>query len=217
MPSSTGTVVLVEFDPVEWFMGRIRPLQALGTALLIVAALVGLVALVVVTALPFLSSGHRGQATRMNCLSNLKRLASASLLYAADNDGKLMQRDRWLDQLEQSGAIRIALGSGTYDQASLLELELGVQRCPHLIKEGLGGPGVYGYAMDSRLSKALVAEVETPSSTVLIFESINLARNASDPFQSFAGSSPIGDARLPRPFVAYADGHVRGLMNPPAY
>ena len=182
-----------------------RAARQVGIAVAIIAAIVVLLSIQERAGI-----AGRSEAAHSACMINLRHLAAASLLYSEDNDGRLMNRDRWLDQLEGPGPLRLSHHKGPAKQTegSLGEIETYEEHCPCLTNEGLGGPGVYGYAFYSPLSEADTENFDDLIDTPEIFESTNLARNASDPFLSFAGNAPLGDAKVPRKNIAYLDGHV---------
>jgi hypothetical protein len=122
-----------------------------------------------------------------HCMSNVKQMGTALHVYAADNNEMLPNRDNWMDAND-----------------------------PYLkSKDTVRDPAVkaiseYGYAFDSRASNKSLDKVENVSDHPLIFDSTNMARNASDPFTS-----------LPRPgrhkgknVVGYMDAHVRWVKSP---
>lgn len=121
---------------------------------------------------------------RISCPSNLKQIAVASLIYAADYNERLPLSDNWLD----------ALSPYTRNRR--------IEYCPSV---GSYGQDFSGYAFNSKLSGDPVKDVRSPRTTPLLFESSKLRRNAADSFQSFlipgrhAGSSGI----------AFVDGHVK--------
>lgn len=94
------------------------------------------------------------------CSEDLSEIARAMRAYSQDWDGRLPPSDRWCDALYP-----------TYLE-SQGHFACPVARAP------------YSYAMNSRLSRAKLAEIENPSKTALIFESTKTQRNAHDPLTS---------------------------------
>src|SRR5579862_2876077 len=92
-------------------------------------------------------------ANRAQCMSNIKQDSAALLIYAADND----------DHIPQSKWMEVAM-SGVGSEVRLT--------CPVVRQHG----GEYGYAINSKLTTTKKPDAAT---TVLIFETNNLARNAS--------------------------------------
>ena len=124
------------------------------------------------------------------CLSNVKQLGLATMIYAGDADERYPLRDAWMD----------ALVPYTKNES--------IYHCPVVPK------GTYGYALDSRRSGA--KPPPDPARAPLIFESANPIRNASDPLLSLPnpgrhpGRAEGGD--MGRNSVAYADGHAKVVL-----
>lgn len=133
----------------------------------------------------------RHHPLRIACISNLKRLGMASLLYAEDWDGRLPQRDTWMD------AIRDYHKSGAPERCNEVEFAFPDRK------------DVYGYAFNSRLSggKTSDFEPETQQTKPMLYDSSNLARNASDPFSSLPDPPRHGGEMN---MVCFFDGHVKG-------
>lgn len=120
------------------------------------------------------------RAQTSSCLSNLKQLGLAAMMYAQDHDETLPDADEWMDQIEPY-----------HKNEELL-------KCP-------AAPDLeYGYAMNANLSGLKLAEVKSPADTVLLFDSTLGTRNAKctgvsipDPARHQGGNN----------FV-FADGHA---------
>jgi prepilin-type processing-associated H-X9-DG protein len=121
---------------------------------------------------------------RADCLNHLKTMAISFQFYANDHDDRLPPRDEWLTQLEP------------YTE---------YPATPHctVVKD----PDLYGYSFNSGLEFARQSTIKAPQSTPLIYDSENLARNASDPFASLPTRGRHGGSNN----VCYADGHARSL------
>ena len=119
------------------------------------------------------------------CQFNLHQIALAVRMYIEDWDKRFPPADRWCD------AIRPYIKDWS------------VLTCPAVAERG----GKWGYAMNWKLSKRFLGEVEDPAHTVVVYETENLRKNA------------CGDGRdLPRKGrhaggnnFAFVDGHVRWL------
>lgn len=138
--------------------------------------------------------GH-GKAT---CLTTLKQLALSGIMYAGDYDDRLPLRDEWMDAFRP------------YHKNILIE------HCPG-VQSSNADPNKppYGYAFDSRLSLQVLAKVNEPRAQTFLYDSINLARNASDPLLSLP--DPLrehpakGGSTKRYNSMAYLDGHVTEL------
>lgn len=127
---------------------------------------------------------NRGTPVR-SCMSNLKQLALTNIMYAADYDDHFPDRDRWVDVVwPYAKNPRIF-------------------RCPEIAPQGEGVR--YGYAFNADLSwKAIPVAADVAP---LVYDSINEARNASDPFTSL----PKPGRHNGRDTVAYADAHAKSI------
>lgn len=67
------------------------------------------------------------------------------------------------------------------------------------------GPAEYGYAYNSQLSGLDETKIADPGKLPMIYDSTNLARNASDPVASL----PKPGRHEGRNSISYADGHAR--------
>jgi prepilin-type processing-associated H-X9-DG protein len=128
-------------------------------------------------------SQAREKARHVECMSNLKALALAQLMYANDYNDYLPTASRWGD------LIRPYVKPDEY-------------RCPSIPK----GQG-FGYAMNVRLSRQKVSRLTMPSQIPLLYDSSNLAWNAHDPVTSLP--NPPRHIRLNN--IAFADGHVEAV------
>jgi prepilin-type processing-associated H-X9-DG protein len=133
--------------------------------------------------------GGKESARRTACLSNLKQIARAQLLYSDDFDNRLPDRDEWMDVIAPYGKGPLPLV------------------CTSLMKDH--DPQIYGYCFNGRLSQATIPA--QPELVALVFDSINLARNASGSLASLpVPARHVGD----RNNVVYADAHVKSVRNP---
>lgn len=114
-----------------------------------------------------------------SCLSNVKQLTLAMLFYC--EDWHLPARDLWMDAI------------GPYHRNRQLE------HCTE-VRE----PSQYGYAFSSLLERRELSKVENPSEQPMIYDSLNLARNASDPVVSL----PKPGRHEGKNNIGYADGRA---------
>lgn len=154
-------------------------------------AIVGIVIVVGIVFYPIFASPKSFHG-RDICSSNVKQLALASLMYASDYDDRLMERDSWMDLIIPYHKNK------------------GIEHCPGIEWQFERNKSLHGYAFYSKLS-AQKLDDKNPN-IPLLYDSMNLARNASDPFNSLP--SPPRVHREGRPganHVAYVDGHARAL------
>lgn len=121
------------------------------------------------------------------CLSNTKQVSMAILMYLEETDGKLPNRDGWMD----------AVAGYAKNPKIFIDPEIKLK-------------GGHGFAYDSRLSDKKQTAFLHPDRQPMVFDSINLGRNASDPFVSL----PNPGRHKGRNSVGYLDGHVKGIGNP---
>lgn len=133
-------------------------------------------------------SQAREAARSASCMSNEKQMSLGLLMYAQDYDQKLPPSTQWM-----------ALESPYIKNDS-------VYHCPSLHADG---PTAYGYAMYSPLSGTLTTDVANPQQVPLLFDSSNLAYNATDTGTSFANPPRHRGSNN----VAYLDGHAVRTLN----
>jgi prepilin-type processing-associated H-X9-DG protein len=127
-----------------------------------------------------------GEAERKaTCLSNLKQLALAALMFAQDHNETLPNANTWADDLQP------------YCSSSDL------LRCPSDTHE-------FSYAMNSQLSGKKLGDIADPTKTVIFFESSAGVNNASDPMTSVCKPPRHGNGNN----FAYVDGHVKSVEQP---
>lgn len=124
------------------------------------------------------------------CLSNVKQLDLALLLYSSDHDDRMPVADVWYDSIgphtTSSGGPRIDF------------------RCPDVPETFNGAPSV-GYAFNEQLSLRAPGRADDPQSTIAVYDSANLLKNATDAVTSlpFHGRHKGGNN------FGYWDGHVK--------
>ncbi|MCX7686540.1 MAG: DUF1559 domain-containing protein [Fimbriimonadales bacterium] len=104
----------------------------------------------------------REKARATACMSNLRQMGSAFAMYAQDHRGQLPPASRWMDAI-----------------TPYLPRPERTLRCPSVPAQS------FGYAYNSQLSgmnyqNARVQKPDVP----LVYDSVNLARNATDPVTS---------------------------------
>lgn len=156
------------------------------------AALMGLLlvasigALAVVLAPGF--SKPRPSPRQLACISNLKQTALAMHMYASDNDDQLPHSSAWVD-----GCMPYLRHGDPYG-------------CPN-VPSGPLSSKARGHAFNSNLSWRKMSAVPQIDSTVLLFESTNLSKNASDPLRSMPTKPRHADGNP----VVYVDAHAKVL------
>jgi prepilin-type processing-associated H-X9-DG protein len=137
-----------------------------------------LLAVIVFIFMP-VSMSHGTPANRVRCISNIKQLTLGTFMYAGDFDGKLPARDAWMDLSEPF------LKSPEVEHCSLV-----------------ADPNLYGYSRNAALLRDDEPQAETKP---LIYDSVNLARNASD----LVNSLPAEGRHQGYNNIAYLDGHAK--------
>lgn len=131
----------------------------------------------------------RGQAQAVSSLNNLRQIALAGLMYAADHEGRLPDADTWMDDL-----------APYVNNTEVYKSPL--------------APGLeYGYAMNEALSGKPLDVIGNLAETVLFFESNLGTRNA------VGGPEAIADRaqRWTGIAFAFADGHVARSRETPSF
>jgi len=118
-------------------------------------------------------------AKRTTCMSNVKKLTLATMVYAADNDDTLPFAANWND------AIRSNAG------------EAAVFHCPALTYQS------FGYAFSATVGGRKTASIAMPQTEVLIFDSTLSMPNASSDLSTL----PQKPRHLTNT-IGFVDGHV---------
>lgn len=129
------------------------------------------------------------------CLSNMKQLAVGQLIYLADYDDRFPDRDSWMD--------------ATYPYIKREDN----YHCP-ILQKGKPAPQIYGYCFNGEMSKAKLPAKDADK-IPLLFESDNVARNASGPFQvPNPGRHRSVGSEQGANNVVYVDAHARSIDVP---
>ena len=129
--------------------------------------------------------GYLGASTLSSCQSNEKQIMLGVIQYTQDYDERYPPARKWIDVLQP------------YTRSEQLF------QCPALSGKG------NGYAFNSKLSQASLANVMSSATTINIYETSNLGRNVYAPFNGRAyrhrrdGKDGMN--------IAFADGHVQWL------
>ena len=151
-----------------------------------VLMMLALVAVFAAVLYPVFAPGDfKGPDPSTRCKSIVKQLALASIIYISDYDDRFPLRDSWMD------------GIFPYHKNKSIE------RCPTFAWDEKAPKNQYGYAMNQAMSGA--KPPPNPEAVPLVFESVNLARNASGTLDSL----PNPGRHNGRNVIGYADGHVK--------
>lgn len=130
----------------------------------------------------------RGKARETACLSNVKQMSLGMLMYVQDYDENFTPAQSWMTNIDP-----------------YIKNEA-VYHCPQISSGQKGTP--YGYALNSALSKARLADIASPETTLMIYESNTLSANASDPCTSY----PVPGRHLERDIFGLVDGHAHPIL-----
>jgi prepilin-type processing-associated H-X9-DG protein len=155
----------------------------------ILDAFVILIVLAVLAAILWPVQPHRRRAIVTECLSKLKQSGVAILIYQEDNDELFPLRDSWMDT--------------TFEYRKRDE----VLHCPLLQVESKN-KDIYGYCFNAELSAAKTPA--NPREKEMLFESVNLARNASGSLASL----PSPGRHKGKNNVVFADCHAKARVTP---
>ena len=123
-------------------------------------------------------SQSRNKARSISCLSNEKQISLGLLMYSQDYDEKFPPAKSWIDKNQP------------YVKNDSL------YHCPNA--------SVFGYAFNKDLSGLPLAKISSPQTTIFIYDSSTLSKNATDSVTSLP--SPPRHGRTNN--VSYADGHA---------
>jgi prepilin-type processing-associated H-X9-DG protein len=122
--------------------------------------------------------------TRSQCLDHMKSLALAMLMYVQDYDELFPPADKWCDV--------------TYPYVKGWEF----YRCP-------ADAAQFSYAMNHKLSRLWLGEVEDEARTVLLYESATGRKNECDPHGRPGDSVPKPPRHDGGNVFAFCDGHAK--------
>lgn len=123
-------------------------------------------------------------ASDKDCLSNVRQLALSMVMYSNDYDDRLPEREKW------------------YDASMLFTKQR--YRCPK-VPESINGASTVGFAFNSRLDRLDVVKAVDPQDTVMLYDSVDLLPNASDPVTSV----PVDPRHNGLNCFGYMDGHAK--------
>ena len=130
----------------------------------------------------------REKARAVSCLSNIKQSNLAILMYSQDYDETFPHTTQWQDLI--TPYVR----------------REDVFHCPTASKGITTEDAPYGYAFNSDLLDKPLAKIASPRTTLMIYDSSNLSKNAAD-----AGTSlPSPGRHMGLNNLGYVDGHAKG-------
>jgi len=141
------------------------------------------------------------EAGRSNvCLVNVKQIATSMQMYAQDYDDHLPAAANWMD------------ASAAYSETSSGGNKA-VFQCPTVqVKQ----PSGFGYAFNTKYAGKPFSKIAAPAVAQLVYDSSNLARNASDAVTSLPNPARHHGRRF-RPgartfnIMGYVDGHAKAV------
>ncbi|MCU0317634.1 MAG: prepilin-type N-terminal cleavage/methylation domain-containing protein [Fimbriimonadaceae bacterium] len=199
-----------------------------GFTLIELLVVIAIIAILAAILFPVFSQA-KGAAQATSCLSNLRQLSAAWLLYAGDNDDRaalsyyfnddFSLETAWDFRLEWSGSSpTVSLGLlGSYTR------EKRINACPTFRGNGFGRPFT-GYSYNAtyiggdvfaNIPETVLTRIQDPSRTALFADGAwgkdlnghNFLRAPSDPTFSIG---KVHFRHNGRANVAWADGHVKG-------
>jgi hypothetical protein len=136
-------------------------------------------------------SRARESARRAACVSNLKQLGMATIMYTQDYDEKFPKSAAWMDEINP------------YTKR---------EQYFHCLTASQSDPAKYGYAYDRRLSGKKWKDITSPAQTIMQFDSVDLAHNAAADASSPGVFAPRHTGPRTNPVRGYnqvmADGSV---------
>lgn len=131
-------------------------------------------------------SKARDKARVVACVSNERQTSLALIQYAQDFDQKLPPGAAWMDRTQPY---------------------IGNEKSYHCPSVAAGNPQNYGYAFDSRTAgKPMNRLPRPPEQTMMLYDSTNLGRSATDAGTSLPSPGRHGSGTGND--IAYADGHI---------
>lgn len=136
------------------------------------------------------SGGDRVSAKKAACISNLKQLSMASIMYKTDFDDHVMLAATWADDM------------------SPFVKNKDLYRCPETFRLG-----AFGYAFSRALGGVRIPD-RSAADTIMIFDSTDLSWNANGDLRLLPS---VGRHQGGNSGVAFADGHASSLTRQEIY
>jgi hypothetical protein len=134
-------------------------------------------------------SGKLGGMEKGECQRNLNDIYKAFSLYQDDNVGYLPTAGNWMDLIEPQMSRKKRLRDPAYEDDDRK----------------------FGYAYNSRIAGQKGRKLENPGKTELVYDSMNLSRNASDEGTSIPRKGRHKDEGIRGNNVLFAGGAVKFL------
>jgi prepilin-type processing-associated H-X9-DG protein len=131
-------------------------------------------------------SKARDSARSIACLSNIKLQGTGILMYSEDYDQLLPPSSAWMDTINPY---------------------IKQERDYHCPSVSTQDSSAFGYAYNSALSKKPQSKIASPQTTIMTYDSSNLAKNASDAVTSLPNPPRHSGKRINQ--IGYADGHAK--------
>jgi prepilin-type N-terminal cleavage/methylation domain-containing protein len=153
--------------------------RARGFTLIKLLVVIAIIAILASILLPVFAEA-REKARQANCISNLKQLSTAVMMYTQDYDDRYPRNDPWGLGMGWAGALY------PYVKAA------GVYHCPDDVTGTAVGPnGVIlgypvSYAQNLNIAGNAEAVLEAPASTVLFFETEGAQVLITDPMEGWS-------------------------------
>ena len=190
-PPSPQTPLLPSFPPLVPQRRRPDAVSVVATTLTLSIPVLGSIFWFLIR--PILNQ-PKDKAQTAACLSNMKSLGAAQMLYAQDYDEKLPPAALWMD-----ATFTYIKNWQTYRCPSVES-----SNAPSRPTEDLSS---YGYAYNSDLSHVGLSRIKNIETAILVFESDKLIRNATDPL--FSVPFPARHLAHRVNHVVFTDGHAK--------
>ncbi|NIM06623.1 MAG: DUF3352 domain-containing protein [Armatimonadetes bacterium] len=135
-------------------------------------------------------SQGRGKSRQANCLSDVRQITTAMMMFAADHDDRLPEASRWTEEIQPY---------------------LTSQRALCCLNDSSGAKSSYG--MNAALSGKKLSDMPNPESTVLVFEAAHPGPNP----RGDSGAVAVPPRHEGGNNFGFVDGHVMVLKETPTF
>jgi prepilin-type processing-associated H-X9-DG protein len=152
----------------------------------------GVVCLIFLPALLFPAFGNaRSKARTVSCLSNLKQIGIANLMYAQDYDEQFPIASKWQE------------GTASYIKND------NIFHCPAVSPATAPSAEHTTYAFSSAMDRMKLSRLPDAKNNILTYESTNFNRNANDAVTSL----PTPGRHQGQNNIGFADGHAKTWLD----